>query len=388
MRLVEMLIERGAEQVIAFDVVPRDRVYGAWSHPRIEWVTGDISNPSDVDKCFCKGADCVWHLAAAVGPFHKPHVYRKVNYEGTINVIAACKAYKIPKLVFSSSPSTRFRGSLWRRPNIDGATEDGLPPLPLTSYMQRYAETKAMGEMAVSAVVNDGSGLLVVSVAPHQVYGPRDNQFLPNVLEAAGTGKLRPFGTGGNRVCFTHVDNYAHGLILAERQLYPGSTVLGKFYIVTDGQTHSSTTRVSYVLLWEAINQAVVGVGFQSLSEKWKLSFPFLYVIALMGEIVAWILGVTFKLNVFNVFVMTMHRWFKIDAAERDLKYTPIIPFEEGWRDTIDWFRICWRPAFDKEQEALSRAPFLQRWLGIHAKTQAKIDVHNLTTDTDAKKQQ
>jgi hypothetical protein len=42
-----------------------------------------------------------------------------------------------------------------------------------------------------------------VAVAPHQVYGPRDNLFLPNILEAAGTGRLRVMGNGRNKICFT-----------------------------------------------------------------------------------------------------------------------------------------------------------------------------------------
>jgi hypothetical protein len=35
---------------------------------------------------------------------------------------------------------------------------------------------------------------------------------------------------------------------------------------------------------------------------------------------------------------------FKIDAAEKDLKYKPIIPFKKGWADTIVWFRENWLP--------------------------------------------
>jgi hypothetical protein len=57
--------------------------------------------------------------------------------------------------------------------------------------------------------------------------------------ETAGTGQLRVFGNGRNRICFSHVDNYAHGLIIGERALTPGSPALGKFYIVTDGSTHT-----------------------------------------------------------------------------------------------------------------------------------------------------
>ncbi len=43
------------------------------------------------------------------------------------------------------------------------------------------------------------------------------------------------FGKGTNRISYTHVDNYAHGLILGEQALYPGSPALGGFYIVADG---------------------------------------------------------------------------------------------------------------------------------------------------------
>ena len=44
---------------------------------------------------------------------------------------------------------------------------------------------------------------------------------MPNILEAAGMEKLRIFslertGYGKNKVSFTHVDNYAHALIICK----------------------------------------------------------------------------------------------------------------------------------------------------------------------------
>ena len=152
----------------------------------------------------------VWHNAAAVGPFHPRDLYFKVNYEGTLVVIRACKEAGVKKIVMSSSPSTRFDGS-----DVDGLSEAQLPPLPQPRYLQTYAETKAMGEKALTDACCPE--LMTCAVAPHQVYGPRDNLFLPNLLEAAGSGRLRVFGKGLNRICFTYVDNYAHGLIIAER---------------------------------------------------------------------------------------------------------------------------------------------------------------------------
>ena len=113
-RLVEMLVERGAKKVVSFDIVPPPK--DAWQHPNIEWVVGDITKPEQVHACSVflfpvnynriasvlsiaalqrqpqpphssnfkpltrtsrvqvqaamRGAQCVWHNAAAVGPFH------------------------------------------------------------------------------------------------------------------------------------------------------------------------------------------------------------------------------------------------------------------------------------------------------------------------------
>lgn len=64
----------------------------------------------------------------------------------------------------------------------------------MKTYLQDYAKTKAMGEKALTDAC-DGKNLLTVAVAPHQVYGPKDNLFLPNILEAAGTGRY-DFGFG------------------------------------------------------------------------------------------------------------------------------------------------------------------------------------------------
>lgn len=361
-RLVEMLVERGAEKVISFDIVPPPA--NAWKHEKIEWRIGDITDKKAVEE-LVEGADCVWHNAAAVGPFHPKPLYFKVNYEGTLNVIDACKKAGVKKIVMSSSPSTRFTGE-----DVDGLTEDEMPKLPLKNYLQPYAETKAMGEVAMSEACSPE--LMTVSVAPHQVYGPRDNLFLPNLLEAGGTGRLRIFGEGKNRICFTHVDNYCHGLIIAERALKPDSPALGKFYIVTDGTTHPNGEQ--YLIFWEILDEAIKGMGFKSLWEKAKLPKPLLFFLAYICEFLGWAFGTVSKLNYFNVLVLTMHRWFDIAAAEKDLDFEPIIGFREGWDETIVWFKENWLPKFSKGSLT-----------GISKSTQAKINIQAKEPSADKK---
>jgi len=339
-RLVEMLVERGAERVVSFDIVPSSE--GVLKHKAVEYVVGDITDADAVSKAV-EGADAVWHVAAAVGPFHPQPLYTRVNVGGTANVISAMRKHGVKRLVYASSPSTRFWND-YR--DLDGLTEESLPEIPQKGYVAEYAKTKAEGEILVRQAILADDDFLAVACAPHTVYGPRDNLFLPNVMEACGTGKLRIFGNGQNRVCMTYVDNYCHGLILAEKALYKGSPALGKFYICSDGDTH--LYKEGYVLFWDEIDRFAVGLGFPSVKAKVHVPKYLMLFLGYVCSFIGYLCGKVLKLNVFSVYMLTMHRWFRIDAAEKDLGYKPLVGYEEGREDTIEWFRQHWLPTYKK----------------------------------------
>eukprot|EP00976_Prorocentrum_cordatum_P076735 1182420-Prorocentrum_minimum.AAC.2 len=327
-RLVEMLIEReNYDTVVSFDVLPKPANVDDKYDKNIEYVIGDLTSMDSVRSAL-KGAECVYHIAALVGPYFPKELYYKVNYEGTLNVINACKELGIGKIVMSSSPSTRFDGN-----DIMGKTEDELQIRPSGQFLQPYAETKAMGEIAAREAC-DGDKLLTVAVAPHQVYGPRDMLFLHNMLK---TQKLRIFGSGENKCSFTHVDNYCHALILGEKALYKGSPALGKFYIATDGPPQK---------FWEVVDTARVAMGSPSLKTKFHLPVWFIMMLAHICDGLGYLLGKKFKLTPFSVKMLTIHRWFNVDAAKRDLGYEPLISFQEGWASTIEWFQEHWLPDY------------------------------------------
>lgn len=344
-RLVEMLVERGSTRVVSFDIAPTPK--DARICAQIEYVQGDLTNPQQVQDA-CRGVECVFHIAALVGPYFPADKYVEVNYEGTLNVLAAVKALDIKKIVMSSSPSTRFP---YPDPNVEGLTEadlfvkNGGDFTPV--FLQPYAETKALGEAAVRKACGSKAGdLLTIAVAPHQVYGPKDPLFLPSLLATAASGKLRIFGDGENKISFCHVDNYCHGLILGHQALYPGSPALGKFYIITDGPEQN---------FWRVLDQAVVAMGFVSLWSKMKLPTWFMmglaHLVVLLGNCWAAVSGTPrhvvnkhLKLNPFAVKMLVIHRYFDISAARKDLNYAPLIDFETGWKDTIAWFKEHWLP--------------------------------------------
>lgn len=48
--------------------------------------------------------------------------------------------------------------------------------------------------------------------------------------------------------------------------------------------------------------------------------------------------------------MITIHRWFDISAAERDLKYSPIVTFEEGFAKTCQWLKEDWLPRYQAKR--------------------------------------
>ena len=343
-RLVEMLLERGASTVICFDITPPDpaleerfkqaeQKFSGKIILKVGRTDGDLTSAEAVEKAFQAAApqkvDIVYHIAALVGPFHDAKMYHAVNFDGTMRIIENCKKFKVPRLVYSSSPSTRFTGA-----DVEGLREDQLD-YP-KKYLALYAETKAYGEMEVTKAL-DPPSFMTISVAPHQVYGPHDGLFLPNLLETAGNGKLRIFGSGRSMISVCYADNYAHGLMCGADALYENSPALGKFYIVTDGEPQS---------FWKFINQAIVAMGFTDLYTKFHLPVWLLYGVAYVCNVIGFVIGKKFKLNPFNVCMLTIHRYFSIENARRDLKYEPLFKTEESWPLTIEWFKKNWLPKY------------------------------------------
>mmetsp|Transcript_4790 Transcript_4790/g.6322 ORF Transcript_4790/g.6322 Transcript_4790/m.6322 type:complete len:423 (-) Transcript_4790:375-1643(-) len=341
-RLVEMLLERGAKKVICFDVaVPTDALLQRFKdaakgdetkYSIFSGKLGDLTNVESVKAAFDseEKIDIVYHIAALVGPFHDRPKYMAVNFGGTKNIIEACRNKKVLRLVNSSSPSTRFDGS-----DIEGLREDELE-FP-EKFLELYAETKVYAEQEVTKA-NDPPNFYTTSVAPHQVYGPHDALFLPNLLEVMGNGRLRIFGKGDNKISVCYVDNYCHGLMCGADALYDNSPALAKFYIVTDGPE---------VYFWKMINEAGMAMGFKDLYAKFHLPYFFLMGLAHICDFVGYLLNKKFKLKPFNVKMLVIHRYFSIENAKRDLKYEPVIPHETAWKGTIEWFLQNWLPGYE-----------------------------------------
>eukprot|EP00123_Amoebidium_parasiticum_P022607 comp9111_c0_seq1/m.4279 comp9111_c0_seq1/g.4279 ORF comp9111_c0_seq1/g.4279 comp9111_c0_seq1/m.4279 type:complete len:353 (-) comp9111_c0_seq1:439-1497(-) len=318
-RLVELLTAQGAGHVRSFDLrVPAVRQAG------VEYVQGDLRNRDHV-LAACRGVHSVWHVGAAVLHQARP-MYRAVNYEGTLHVLAACRAQGVSRLVYTATVGSRAV----RAQPLDNAAED-TPFAGPGRYLDTYCESKALAEQAVRSACC--SQLRTVAVAPHVLYGPRDPLFWPQTLWAAQQGKLRRIGTHDVVMSFVHVDNFCHALLCAHEALQPGSRALGGYYSVRDLDGNRS--------YWQVMDQAVRGMGLPSFLDKRPAPVGLVFGLARAADRLAAVTGRDrpYAISESVLELSVTSRTFSCSAAQRDLGYNPPLKFEEGWEQTIEWFR-------------------------------------------------
>jgi nucleoside-diphosphate-sugar epimerase len=129
---------RSIDQVVLCDASPGD---DTWQDPRIERVTGDISDAATVAR-IVRGVDVVWHLAAVVSGQAEAEfdLGMAVNLKGTLELLEGLRALGTrPRLVNASSVAV-FGGEL------TGAVSEHTSVRPKTSY----GTQKAIGELLVA----------------------------------------------------------------------------------------------------------------------------------------------------------------------------------------------------------------------------------------------
>lgn len=263
-----------------------------------------------------EGCEAVFHVAAKVemwGPYRE---FFQANVLATRNVIRACKEFKIPKLIFTSSPSVIADDS-----NLCGVDES----YPYAKrHLAYYPATKAIAEREVLAA--NSNELYTVALRPHLVFGPGDTHFVPTILERARSGKLVQIGNGLNRVDFTFVEDCVAAHLLALKALESNPACRGKAYFVTQGDP---------VPLWGWINQVLQLNGLGTLSKKVPARLA--YGLAGLREIAAKLIPGSPQpaLTRFLVSEMFTDHFFDISRARRDLGFAPKYTVNEALQATF-----------------------------------------------------
>jgi len=250
------------------------------------------------------GAQCVFHTAAHVKMWGPREAFVQGNVIATQNVIAACRAAGVAKLVFTSSPSVVAT-------NHDLRGIDESQPYP-QRYKAFYPETKAAAERAVLDA--HGHDLTTIVLRPHLIFGPGDTNLVPTILKRARAGRLVQVGTGTNLVDLTFIDDCVAAHVLAAEALDARPTAGGRAYFISQGTP---------VRLWEWIGRVLALHGLPPVRRRLSAATARTLATAVEGVWRTFGLASDPPLTRFLAEEMATDHYFDISAARRELGFDP-----------------------------------------------------------------
>lgn len=318
--LVRELVSRG-ESVRAL-ALPGEDLRSLEGLP-IEIVEGNVLDlPSLISAC--QGVDTVFHLAALVSLLeeHEP-ILRKVNVEGTSNVIKAVLKTGVRRLVYTSSIH-----ALTRPPH--GITIQEDLPFDPQNPAGAYDRTKAEASILVLEAVQK-EGLDAVIVCPTGVIGPYDyrRSELGEMILNWMTSRLDYTVKGA--FDFVDVRDVARGHILARDYGIKGHT-----YILGGEQISVAQLR--------ALVKEIRGMFAPALEFPRTLAFWF----ASLAEIYYKVTHSRPKFTRYSIETLLSNSQISIHRAKTELGYAPR-KLSETLRDTIAW----WLEQFRKTRKSV-----------------------------------
>ena len=295
------------------------QTYAALDALKVEQVRGDLGDPEAV-KAAVAGCDIVYHVAAKAGVWGPYAEYHQANVIGTENVLAACLARGVRRLVFTSSPSVTFAG-------VDQNGVNESEPYPAT-FLAHYPQTKAIAERMVLQA--NGPDLATVALRPHLIWGPGDPHLIPRLIERGRAGQLRRIGRESKLVDTVHVENAAAAHLRAADRLAVGSPVAGKAYFLSQGEPEP---------LWDFVNRVLALADLPPVTKAVSSGLAYTAGAVLESLYRAFRLRGEPPMTRFVARQLSTAHWFDLSAARRDFGYTPHISTADGLAGMRDWVR-------------------------------------------------
>ncbi|RDW84323.1 hypothetical protein BP6252_01913 [Coleophoma cylindrospora] len=305
----------------------------------VQYFDGDITSLSSLIPLFEKiKPDVVFHTASPTLMGGSKEMYRKVNVDGTGCVIEACQKTGVKALVYTSSASIVSDNSS----DLINADER-WPVIRGKMQTEYYSETKAEAESLALAAnrAEAAPKLLTAAIRPAAIFGSGDVQLIPRIVDLYYQNKTGfQLGDNVNLFDFTHVDNVAHGHILAAVALLQTSTLTTPplDHEKVDGEAFFVTNDAP-IYFWDFSRALWKAAGDTRGTEHvWVISKDMGLIIGGAMEWINWAIGRTPKLTIKQVKYSCMTRYYSIDKAKKRLGYSPIVPLEEGIRSAVQWY--------------------------------------------------
>src|SRR5690606_11247167 len=176
---------------------------------KVEVRQADVTDAESL-AAHCQDASAVIHCAGLAHRSAADELHRAVNYQGTLNLLQAAIAAKVPRFIFLSSSKA-------------GA-----------STQNAYATAKLAAEREILAATRDGN-IQACALRPAAVYGLGMKGNLAGWIRVIERGYAPPIPPVRTRIALIGVEDLCRAIVVALESEH----VWGKAYLVSDGVPHS-----------------------------------------------------------------------------------------------------------------------------------------------------
>lgn len=307
--VVRRLAEEGHQ---VFSLVRKSSDLSELKDAKTEYVYGDVTDLHSLLAAF-QGMDTVFHLAGLIAYKRSDRAaMEKVNVQGTQNVVEACRATNVRRLVHLSSVVAV--GASFDSQHI--LNEES--PYNVAHLDLGYFETKRKAELIVKEACQKNR-LDAVILNPSTIYGPGDARKGSRKTQLkVAQGKFKFYTSGGVNV--VAVQDAVDGIVSAWKK---GRT--GERYILAG---ENLRIRELFEIIAKQAGQE---------PPKMLLPTPVLHGIGMVGDLMG-TLGMKSPISRENAWTSTMFHWFDSSKAQRELDFKPR-PAEIAISQSVQWIK-------------------------------------------------
>jgi len=297
--LCEELARRG-ETVRVVDSLITGKRANLAHVPGVEFIEGDLADLAVATRAV-RGVDYVLHQAAIPSvprSVEDPITSNRANIDASLNLLVAARDAGVKRVVYAGSSSAYG----------NSATMPKVETMP-TSPLSPYALQKLVAEQ-YAQIFTRLYGLETVTIRYFNVFGPRQDPSSPysgviSLFIKALSENQRPkiYGDGEQTRDFTYVANVVDGVLRACQAKDASGEVIN---VATNG-------RVSLNQLFTTL-RSLIGANVEPIYDKPRA-----------GDV--------------------RDSQADIGKAARLLGYKPLVTFEQGLKNTVEWYRTTVEPA-------------------------------------------
>ncbi len=273
-------------------------------------IEGDIRDAAVVHRA-AEGCDFIVHAAAVASDWGEPQDFIDINIGGTRNVAEAALQNRVGRLVYLSSIEVFDHLKSGR---IDERT-------PFHPRNQPYPDTKIAATRLIGEYAAKGQEISIVY--PSMVYGPGDRTIFPLLADGIRKGQLF-YWAHHARMTLIYIDNLVDLLMLAAT--HPAAA--GEGFLACD------TGHLTFEAFCERLSTGI------------HARRPFIYIPFSLAYLLASMMEMTYRLAESGkrplltrqaVTLLASKAMFDTSKARNLLGWTPRVPFDDGFRRTLDW---------------------------------------------------